>query len=178
MSSVTCVSGCSLPSARRRPGRVKSVGCLGSAAASSQFAAPLQERGFEFHLGGVDKFSGGGFFLFGKRAELFHQGCELAVGANPRAFGLLQRGEVGRGFEFRAGGLFQRFDFVQESSHKLRRSVSASGPESHSRILVSVPVSIGRRLGESTGQISQEMWGLNPDRGAGRYSSCHGTTHL
>ena len=35
MSSVTCVSGCNLPSTRRRPGSVKSVGSFGSAAFSS-----------------------------------------------------------------------------------------------------------------------------------------------
>jgi hypothetical protein len=49
---------------------------------------------------------------------LFHQRGELAVRAEPRAFGLFERGEGGRGFEFRERGLFQRFDLVNESSHK------------------------------------------------------------
>jgi hypothetical protein len=97
MSSVTCVSGCNLPSARRRPGSVKSVGSFGSAALSSS-SSRRGERGFEFHLGGVDEFAGGGLFLLRQRAELFHQRGELAVRPDPRALGLFERGEVGAAF--------------------------------------------------------------------------------
>ena len=79
-----------------------------------QFLAARHERGFEFDLGGVDEFACGGLFFLGERAELFHQRGELAVRPDPRAFGLLQRGEVGRGAQFGERGLFQRFDFVQE----------------------------------------------------------------
>ena len=87
-----------------------------------QFLAARDERGFEFHFGGVDEFAGGGLFFFRERAELFHQRGELAVRPDPRALGLFQRGEVGRGFEFRQRGLFQRFNFVEKSSHKILKS--------------------------------------------------------
>ena len=78
-----------------------------------EFFAAANEGGFEFDFGGVHGFAGEGLFLFGKCAEPFHQGGEFAVGAEPGAFGLLQRGEVGRGFQFGHGGLFQRFNFVE-----------------------------------------------------------------
>ena len=83
-----------------------------------QFLAARRERGFEFHLGGVDEFAGGGLFFLGERAELFHQRGELAVRPDPRALGLFQRGEVGRGFEFGQRGLFQRINFVEKSAIK------------------------------------------------------------
>ena len=79
-----------------------------------QFAATFGERGFEFDLGDVDEFTGGGLLFLGECAELFHQRGELAVRPDPRAFGLFERGEVGRGFEFRQCGLFQRFDFIKK----------------------------------------------------------------
>ena len=123
MSSVTCVSGCNLPSARRRPGSVKSVGSFGSAARC--------ERGFEFHLGRVNQFSRRRFFFFGERAELFHQRGELAVRPDPRAFGLFERGEIGRGFEFRERGLFQRFDVVEKSGHKVSKRLAARERKEH-----------------------------------------------
>ena len=63
-----------------------------------QFLAARRQRGFQFDFGGVDEFAGGGLFLLGERAELFHQGGEFAVRPDPRALGLFQRGEVGRGF--------------------------------------------------------------------------------
>ncbi len=79
-----------------------------------QFVAAFAERGFEFLFRGVDRFAGGGTFSPWERAELFHHRSELAVRPDPRALGLFQRGEVGRGLEFRKCGLFQRFDFVQQ----------------------------------------------------------------
>ena len=88
-----------------------------------QFFAARGERGFEFHFGGVDEFAGGGLFFLGKRAELFHQRGELAVRPDPRAFGLFERGEVGRGFQFRERGLFQRFDVVEESAINIEQKV-------------------------------------------------------
>jgi hypothetical protein len=91
---------------------VKSVGSFGSAAFSSS-SSRRGERGFEFDFGGVDEFAGGGLFLLGERAELFHQRGEFAVRPDPRALGLFERGEVGRGLEFRQRGLFERFNFVQ-----------------------------------------------------------------
>jgi hypothetical protein len=40
------------------------------------------------------------------------------VRPDPRAFGIFERGKVGRGFQLRQRGLFQRFDFVQQRGHK------------------------------------------------------------
>ena len=98
---------------------MKSVGSFGSAAFSSSSSRRAAERGFEFDFGGVDEFAGGGLFFLGERAELFHQRGEFAVRPDPRAFGLFQRGEVGRGFQFGQRGLFQRFNFVEKSSHRV-----------------------------------------------------------
>ena len=87
---------------------------LGQRGLEFEFGAAFGERGFEFNLDGVDEFAGGGFFLLRERAELFHQRGELAVGAEPGALGLFERGGVGRRLEFGQRGLFQRFNFVQE----------------------------------------------------------------
>ena len=87
---------------------------LGQRGLEFEFGAAFGERGFEFDLGGVDEFAGGGLFLLRERAELFHQRGELAVGAEPGALGLFERGGVGRRLEFGERGLFQRFNFVQE----------------------------------------------------------------
>ena len=38
----------------------------------------------------------------------------LPCGADPLALGLFERGEVGRGFQVRERGLFQRFNVVQQ----------------------------------------------------------------
>ena len=54
-------------------------GFLGQGGLEFEFGAAFGKRGFEFGLGGVDEFAGGGFFLLGERAELFHQRGELAV---------------------------------------------------------------------------------------------------
>ena len=54
------------------------------------------EGGFEFLLGGVDEFAGGGLFFLRERAHLLHQRGEFAIRPDPRAFGLLQGGEIGR----------------------------------------------------------------------------------
>lgn len=53
-------------------------------------------------------------FLFGQRAELFHQRGEFAVRTNPRALGLFEGGEVGRSGQFGEGGQFQRFEVGEE----------------------------------------------------------------
>jgi hypothetical protein len=45
---------------------------------------------------------------------LFHQCRELTLRADPFAFGLFQRREIGCGLEFGQGGLLEGFDFVQE----------------------------------------------------------------
>ena len=91
---------------------------LGHRGGEFEFTTTFGERSFEFDLGDVDEFAGGGLLFLRERAELFHQRGEPAVRSDPRALGLFQCSEVGSGFEFRERGLFQRFDFVKESSHK------------------------------------------------------------
>ena len=95
MSSVTCVSGCNLPSrAAGDPGlKVKSVELLQQRGFEFKFRAALGENGFEFGLGLIDQFAGGGFFLFGKRAELLHERGELALRAEIGTFDLFERSE-------------------------------------------------------------------------------------
>ena len=94
-------------------GRAEIGRFLGQRGCQFEFVAARGQRGFEFDLGGVDGLAGGGFVRFGQGAELFHQRGKPAVGANPIAFGLFERGEVGRGFQVRQGGLLQWFDFVK-----------------------------------------------------------------
>ena len=87
---------------------------LGQGGFEFEFAPAFGQGGFQFDLGGVDEFAGGGFLFLGKGAELFHQRGESAVRSDPGTFGLFERGEVGRGFQFREGGLLQGFNFVQQ----------------------------------------------------------------
>ena len=110
MSSVTWVSGWSLPRGRRRPGRVKSVGFLGQGGFEFQFGAAFGEGGVQFGLGLVDELAGGGAFLLGQRAQLLHQGGEFSVRAKPRALGLVKGGQIGGGLKLGQRGLLERFD--------------------------------------------------------------------
>ena len=83
-----------------------------------QFAAALGQGGFQLDFGGVDSLAGGGLLFFGQTAQLLHQSGELAVRAqeiHPRLFEARQvRGRAQSG-ERR---LFQRFDLVNEFTHK------------------------------------------------------------
>jgi hypothetical protein len=79
-----------------------------------QVAAARVEGRFEFGLGDVDEFAGGGFFFLGQSTELFEQGSEFAVGAEVIHARLVERGKVLRGGELGEGGLFQRFDLIEE----------------------------------------------------------------
>ena len=93
---------------------------LGQGGFEFELAAALGQRGFQLDLGGVDGLAGGGLLLLGQRAELLHQGGELAVRAQVVDARLLERGQVRRGLQLGQRGLFQRFDLVQESSHNVR----------------------------------------------------------
>ncbi len=82
-----------------------------------KFLAARGQSGFELDLGFVDPFAGGRAILFGQRAELFHQGGEFAVCADPVSFRAFQRSRIGRARHFRERGLLKRFDFIEERRH-------------------------------------------------------------
>ena len=52
--------------------------------------------------------------LFRQRAELLHQRGEFSVRADPVAFGLFERGQIGGGAELGQRRLLERLDFGQQ----------------------------------------------------------------
>ncbi len=94
MSSVTCVSGWSLPSDAAASGQGEIGWLLRQGGFEFKFGAALGEGGFQFDLGGVDGLAGGGLLFLGQRAELLHQRGELAVRAQVVDARLFERRQV------------------------------------------------------------------------------------
>ena len=91
---------------------------FGSGCLQFEDGALAGEHGFEVDFGSVDGFAGGGAVLLGEAAELLHQGSELAMGSEPSALGLFERGDLGGGFELGQRGPLEWFEILQQRRHK------------------------------------------------------------
>jgi hypothetical protein len=89
-------------------------GFFGQRGNEFEFLAANREGGFELYFRGVNGLARGRFFFLRQRSELFHKRGEFAVGADPRAFGLLERGNIGRAFQLGERRLLEWFDFSNE----------------------------------------------------------------
>ena len=67
---------------------------LGQGGLEFKLAAALGQGGFELDLGAVDGLAGGRLLFFGQRAQLLHQGGELAVRAQVVDARLFERRQV------------------------------------------------------------------------------------
>src|SRR4051794_10299661 len=65
-----------------------------------QFTTAVGQCRFNFSLGSIDGFTSCGFLLFGKSAQLLHQGSKLAVRAEPIDASLIEASQVGSGAQF------------------------------------------------------------------------------
>ncbi len=106
------------PSQRPAPSRQSVIaGMLRLDRLEFEFCPALGERGFELSFGGIQRFAGGGLFLPGQIAQLFHERSQLAMRTDPCALGSLQFSEIVGRIEIGKGGLLEGLDFVQQCGH-------------------------------------------------------------
>ena len=110
--------------ARRRPGKVKSVGSLGRAALSSSSYRRATSAFSSSTLDWLDQLSRRRDFLPWERAELLHQRGEPAVGAQVIDARLFQSRQIRGGIQFGEGRLFERFNLICKS-----HSAATENPE-------------------------------------------------
>lgn len=92
-------------------------GLFGEGGLEGEVGSALAEEVFQFRFGGIDGFAGGWAFLFGEGAQLFHEGGELSIGADPGAFGAFEGGDIGCGLEFQGGGLLEGVEIGEQRGH-------------------------------------------------------------
>jgi len=116
----------------RGGGRAGEVGgFLGRAAFKVELGAAFGEAASSSTLAALMSLPAAGRSSFERVPSCFISAVNFALRPDPGALGLFERRGPGRGFQFRQGGLFERFDLVNQSGHKFSKRLATKERKRH-----------------------------------------------